>query len=83
MKPLTCGRSLGPSQQLHVWRMLGGQGTNGLRTVTVLWKVMCQSNSLALTFIVIWLLKGTKIQQTTETDFKLSDCRNGFLIFIS
>uniref|UniRef100_UPI003AAF145B interleukin-23 receptor isoform X2 n=1 Tax=Centroberyx gerrardi TaxID=166262 RepID=UPI003AAF145B len=28
----------GPSQQLHVWRMLGAQKTNGLRTVTVLWK---------------------------------------------
>ncbi|XP_071392685.1 interleukin-23 receptor isoform X3 [Centroberyx affinis] len=28
----------GPSQQLHVWRMLHAQETNGLRTVTVLWK---------------------------------------------
>ncbi|XP_031724184.1 interleukin-23 receptor isoform X2 [Anarrhichthys ocellatus] len=28
----------GPSQQMHVWRMLGGLGTDGLRLVTVLWK---------------------------------------------
>ncbi|XP_047442313.1 interleukin-23 receptor isoform X2 [Mugil cephalus] len=28
----------GPSQQLHVWRMLGSQGTNGRPVVTVLWK---------------------------------------------
>ncbi|XP_034737540.1 interleukin-23 receptor isoform X2 [Etheostoma cragini] len=28
----------GPSQQLHVWRMLGSLGTNGLRMVTVLWQ---------------------------------------------
>ncbi|KAM4548903.1 interleukin-23 receptor isoform 2-T3 [Odontesthes bonariensis] len=27
-----------PSQQLHVWRTLGGQDQNGLRRVTVLWK---------------------------------------------
>uniref|UniRef100_A0A3Q4ACQ7 Fibronectin type-III domain-containing protein n=1 Tax=Mola mola TaxID=94237 RepID=A0A3Q4ACQ7_MOLML len=28
----------GPSQQLHVWRMLGNLGPNGLRKVKVLWK---------------------------------------------
>ncbi|KAF7665246.1 hypothetical protein LDENG_00149560 [Lucifuga dentata] len=28
----------GPSQQLHVWRVLGIQETNGMQTVTVLWK---------------------------------------------
>ncbi|XP_051233214.1 interleukin-23 receptor [Dicentrarchus labrax] len=28
----------GPSQQLHVWRILGSQGTNGEQMVTVLWK---------------------------------------------
>ncbi|KAM3876143.1 interleukin-12 receptor subunit beta-2-like [Diretmus argenteus] len=28
----------GPSQQLHVWRALGTRETNGLHTVTVLWK---------------------------------------------
>ncbi|XP_044056758.1 interleukin-23 receptor isoform X2 [Siniperca chuatsi] len=28
----------GPSQQLHVWSMLGSQGANGLPMVTVLWK---------------------------------------------
>ncbi|XP_036969484.1 interleukin-23 receptor isoform X1 [Acanthopagrus latus] len=28
----------GPSQQLHVWRILGSQKTNGSRMVTVLWK---------------------------------------------
>lgn len=28
----------GPSQQLHVWRMFGSLGTNGVRVVTVLWK---------------------------------------------
>ena len=42
--------SSGPSQQLHVWRILGSQKTNGSRMVTVLWKVMFQSSSFALTF---------------------------------
>uniref|UniRef100_A0A3B3UDH6 Interleukin-12 receptor subunit beta-2-like n=1 Tax=Poecilia latipinna TaxID=48699 RepID=A0A3B3UDH6_9TELE len=28
----------GPSQQLHVWRSLGGQAKHGLRNVTVFWK---------------------------------------------
>ncbi|XP_069007177.1 interleukin-23 receptor [Embiotoca jacksoni] len=28
----------GPSQQLHVWRMIGNPGTDGLRTVMVFWK---------------------------------------------
>ncbi|XP_021176703.2 interleukin-23 receptor [Fundulus heteroclitus] len=28
----------GPSQELHVWRTLGEQARNGLRTVTVFWK---------------------------------------------
>uniref|UniRef100_A0A3Q1HWC9 Fibronectin type-III domain-containing protein n=1 Tax=Acanthochromis polyacanthus TaxID=80966 RepID=A0A3Q1HWC9_9TELE len=28
----------GPSKQLHVWRILGGQETNCQQTVTVLWK---------------------------------------------
>ncbi|XP_068449140.1 interleukin-23 receptor [Clinocottus analis] len=38
--PSVAGRSpgKGPSQQMHVWRMLGGVGTAGLQTVTVLWK---------------------------------------------
>lgn len=53
MKPTTSGPSLGPSQQLQAWRLLGALGTNGLCTVTVLWKVMCQRYLLALTFIVI------------------------------
>lgn len=42
--------SSGPSQQLHVWRVLGSQKTNGSRMVTVLWKVMFQSSSFAPTF---------------------------------
>ncbi|XP_070765192.1 interleukin-23 receptor isoform X2 [Enoplosus armatus] len=38
--PSVRGRSpgKGPSQQLHVWSVLGSQGTNGRRMVTVLWK---------------------------------------------
>ncbi|XP_073331914.1 interleukin-23 receptor [Pagrus major] len=38
--PSVWGRSpgKGPSQQLHVWRILGTQETNGSRMVTVLWK---------------------------------------------
>uniref|UniRef100_A0A671VZ83 Fibronectin type-III domain-containing protein n=1 Tax=Sparus aurata TaxID=8175 RepID=A0A671VZ83_SPAAU len=38
--PSSRGRSpgKGPSQQLHVWRVLGSQKTNGSRMVTVLWK---------------------------------------------
>ncbi|XP_068558540.1 interleukin-23 receptor isoform X2 [Cebidichthys violaceus] len=38
--PSVVGRSpgKGPSQQMQVWRMLGGLGTDRLRSVTVLWK---------------------------------------------
>ncbi|KAM9358032.1 interleukin-23 receptor [Symphorus nematophorus] len=38
--PSVRGRSpgKGPAQQLHVWRMLGCQGTNESQMVTVLWK---------------------------------------------
>lgn len=42
--------SSGPSQQLHLWRILGSQKTNGSRMVTVLWKVMFESSSFAPTF---------------------------------
>ncbi|XP_070817484.1 interleukin-23 receptor [Chaetodon trifascialis] len=38
--PSVRGRSpgKGPSQQLHVWRIVGSQGTNRKQMVTVLWK---------------------------------------------
>lgn len=43
--------SLGPSQQLRVWRMFSNPRANGLWNVTVLWKVSCENCSLILAFV--------------------------------